>query len=148
MEEIAISESLIKTNQPIRSTCQCPKWKLMNSQCVIKGRVPTDQLIKRHICFILSSSLTLLSFPSGVAILWTPHFSSCVFNSMTSSIFIWKWFYLLKKWVGVATYFCFIFKRVNKIRKKTLSVTPYFGKSGLWKTGSDSRVRLLVGKVR
>ena len=33
-------------------------------------------------------------------------------------------FYWLKKWLGVATYFCFIFKGVNKIRKKTLSVTP------------------------
>ena len=41
--------------------------------------------------------------------------------------FIWKMiFYLfIRKWLGVATYFCFIFKRVNKIRKKTLSVTPY-----------------------
>ena len=27
--------------------------------------------------------------------------------------------------------FIFIFKRINKIRKKTLSVTPYFGKGGL-----------------
>ena len=44
-------------------------------------------------------------------------------------------FYLLKKiWFGVATYICFIFKRVNKIKKKTLSVTPYFEKGGLWKT--------------
>ena len=37
-------------------------------------------------------------------------------------------FYLLRKCHGVATYFCFIFKRVNKIRKKTLSVTPYLKK--------------------
>ena len=27
--------------------------------------------------------------------------------------------------------FVLFFKRVNKIRKKTLSVTPYFGKGGL-----------------
>ena len=27
--------------------------------------------------------------------------------------------------------FILFFKRVNKIRKKTLSVTPYFGKGGL-----------------
>ena len=39
-----------------------------------------------------------------------------------------KWFNRLKKWLGVVTYFCFIFKRVNKIRKKTLSVTPYLEK--------------------
>ena len=53
-----------------------------------------------------------------------------------------------ENWLGVATYFCFIFKGVNKIRKKTLSVTPYFRKGGLWKTESGSRVRLLIGKVR
>ena len=57
-------------------------------------------------------------------------------------------FYWLRKWLGVATYFCFIFKGVNKIRKKTLSVTPYFGKGDLRKTGSGSGVRLLIGKVR
>ena len=57
-------------------------------------------------------------------------------------------FYLLRKWLGVATYFCFIFKRVNKIRKKTLSATPYFGKGDLRKTGSGSGVKLLTRKVR
>ena len=57
-------------------------------------------------------------------------------------------FTFIRKWLGVATYFCFIFKRINKIRKKTLSVTPCFGKGGLWKTGSGSRVKLLIGKVR
>ena len=56
--------------------------------------------------------------------------------------------FIKKKWLEVVTYFCFIFKRINKIRKKTLSVTPCFGKGGQWKTGSDSGVRLLVRKVR
>ena len=88
---------LNQDDQPTQSTCQCPKWKLKNSRCAIKRRVPTDQLIKRHICFILSSSLTLLYIPGGVTILWTLHFGSCIFHSMASSIFIWKWFYLLKK---------------------------------------------------
>ena len=32
---------------------------IKNSQCAIKRRVPIDQLIERHVCFILSSSLTL-----------------------------------------------------------------------------------------
>ena len=41
-----------------------------------------------------------------------------------------------------------LFLKGNKIRKKTLSATPYFGKGGLWKTGSGSGVRLLIGKVR
>ena len=69
-------------------------------------------------------------------------------HSMANSIFIWKMIYWLKKWLGVAIYFCFIFKRVNKIRKKTLSVTPYFGKGGMWKTGLGSGVGLLIGKVQ
>ena len=42
----------------------------------------------------------------------------------------------------------FYFKRVNKIRKKTLSVTPYFRKGGLRKIRSGSGIRLLIGKVR
>ena len=41
-----------------------------------------------------------------------------------------------------------LFLRVNKIRKKTLSVTPYFGKGDLRKTGSGSGVRLLIRNVR
>ena len=44
--------------------------------------------------------------------------------------------------------FLFLFKRVNKIRKKTLSATPYFGKGDLQETGSGPGVRLLIGKVR
>ena len=48
-----------QNNQPTWSTCQCPKWKLGNSRCAIKRWVPTDQLTKRHVCFTLSSSLTL-----------------------------------------------------------------------------------------
>ena len=43
--------------------------------------------------------------------------------------------------------FVLFLKRVNKIRKKTLSATLYFGKGDLRKTGSGSGVRLLIGKV-
>ena len=42
---------------------------------------------------------------------WTPHFWSCVFHSMTSLIFIlFGENLILEKRLGVATYFCFIFK--------------------------------------
>ena len=57
-----------------------------------------------------------------------PAFRLMRFHSMASLIFSWKMIYWLWKWLGVATYFCFIFKRVNKIRKKTLNVTPYLEK--------------------
>ena len=62
--------------------------------------------------------------------MWTPHFGSCVSHSIVSSIFIWKIDFLLIiwKWLGVATYFCFIFKRVNKIRKKNPKCDSLFRK--------------------
>ena len=41
----------------------------------------------------------------------------------------------------------FLKGKQNK-KEKTLSVTPYFGKGDLRKTGSGSGVRLLIGKVR
>ena len=85
-----------------------------------------------------------------VAYLWTPHFGSMRFPLDDELNFCFRKndLYWLRKWLGVAIYFCFIFKRVNKIRKKTLNATPYFGKGDLRKTGSGSRVRLLIGKVR
>ena len=55
--------------------------------------------------------------------------------------------FIKKNWLEVATYFCFIFKKENKIRKKTLSVTPYFGKGSLWKTELGLGVKLLIRKV-
>ena len=44
--------------------------------------------------------------------------------------------------------FIFIFLRVNKIRKKTLSVTPHLENGVCEKPNQGSRVRLLVGNVR
>ena len=58
-------------------------------------------------------------------------------NGELDFLFSKNWFLFVRKWLGVATYFCFIFKRVNKIRKKTLGVTPYFGKG--WST--KNRIR-------
>ena len=60
--------------------------------------------------------------------------AQCVSHSMASSIFIWKIdFYSIKKMTWSRHLFLFYFKRVNKIRKKTLSATPYFGKGDLRK---------------
>ena len=63
------------------------------------------------------------------------HFVDPVFRLMRFPLngeldFYLKMILFIKKkiWLGVTTYFCFIFKRVNKIRKKTLSVTPYLEK--------------------
>ena len=55
--------------------------------------------------------------------MWTPHFDLLdAFPTRWRARFLfnlkndfYSWF---EKWLGVATYFCFIFKRVNKIRKK------------------------------
>ena len=44
---------------------------------------------------------------------------------------------IFRKRLGVATYFCFIFfKMENKIRKKNPKCDSLFGKVGLWKTES------------
>ena len=59
-----------------------------------------------------------------------------------------KIIYFLENDLESPLIFVLFFKRVKKIRNKTLSVTPYFGKGGLWKTGSGSGVRLLIEKVR
>ena len=57
--KITVSESPIKIIDQSNQSCQCPKWKLGNPQCAIKKWVSTNRLIKSHLCFILSSSLTL-----------------------------------------------------------------------------------------
>ena len=45
-------------------------------------------------------------------------------HSMANLLFIWKIFIFLRKWLGATAYFV-LFYMENKIRKKTLSVTPY-----------------------
>ena len=64
--------------------------------------------------------------------------------------FISKIILFIRKWLGVTTYFCFIFKRVNKIRKKTLSVTPYYWKRWFVKNriGFGSHVTHREGMVK
>ena len=101
--------------------------------CYVLGHMSIDMMIILYICCIcVDPAFRLMRFPFD---------GELDFNLKND-------FYWLRKWLGVATYFCFIFKRVNKIRKKTLSTTLYFGKGDLRKTGSGSGVRLLVGKVR
>ena len=48
-------------------------------------------------------------------ILWIPHFCSMRSHSMAKLAFYFlKMIYWLRKWLGVATYFCFIFKGKTK----------------------------------
>ena len=61
-----------------------------------------------------------------------PKFLLMRFHSMANSLFI------LTR---------FIFLRENKIRKKTLSVTPYLEKMVYEKPNRGSRVKLLIRKV-
>ena len=69
---------------------------------------------------------------------------------MASSIFISKNDLLLirKNDLESPLIFVLFLKGKQNKKEKTLSVTPYFGKCGLWKTGSSSGVKLLIGKVR
>ena len=85
---------------------------------------------------------------------WSRHFVDPAFQLIHFSIdgeldfYFEKWFYSLRKMIWSRHLFLSYFKRVNKIRKKTLSVTPYFIKGDLWKIGSSSGVGLLIEKVQ
>ena len=85
---------------------------IKNSQCAIKRQVLADRLIKCHVCFILSSSLTLYRSPVESPFCGPRISAQCVSHSMAKLDFWFeKWFlFIKKKWLGVATYFCFIFK--------------------------------------
>ena len=64
--------------------------------------------------------------------------------------FIWKidFYWLFENDLESSLIFVLFLKGKQNKKEKTLSVTPCFGKGGLWKTGSGSGVRLLIGKVR
>ena len=67
-----------------------------------------------------------LKIPSGVAILWTPYFARCIPTWRRNSLFILFGENLIfRKRLWVATYFCFIFKGKNKIRKKNLKCNSW-----------------------
>ena len=116
-------------------------WLVLKTSALLFGNWKKNVRKKTRVQWILKN-------PSPM---WTPHFGSTrfLFDGELDFYFRKNDLYWLKKWLGVATYFCFIFKRVNKIRKKTLSVTPGFGQGDLRKkTGSGSGVKLLIGKIR
>ena len=61
-----------------------------------------------------------------------PVFRLMRFHSMVTSILFEKLIlFIIKDDLESPLIFVLFFKRVNKIRKKTLSVTLYFGKGGL-----------------
>ena len=66
-------------------------------------------------------------------------------------LLFWKWiFYWLRKWLGIATYFCFIFKRVNKIKKKNPKCDSLFWKrwSAKNRIGFGGQVTYREGTVK
>ena len=50
-----------------------------------------------------------------------------------------KWFYLLKKWIGVATYFCFIFKKGKQNKKENPKCDSLFWKRWYMKNRIELR---------
>ena len=140
-KKVAIIGSLIKTNESSQATCQ--EFSMHNQDMSTQWSThQTPGLLHLKFKFDLLWSPVESPF-CGPRILYK------AISTWWRARFLFKMILFIKKiWLGVATYFCFIFKRVNKIRKKTLSATPYFGKSGLWKNGSGSGVRLLIRKVR
>ena len=89
-----------------------------------------------------------LNFPSGITILWTRVFHLCSHsNNETCFSFICEIWCLQKKNLELPL-ILFIFKRENKIRKKTL-YDSLFGKDMLAKTefGSEGQVTYWEGTV-
>ena len=97
--------------------------------------------------FILKNTFWVIKLKQSrvflVVVLWTPYF-----GSMRLPLDGELDFYLLENDLESLLIFVLFFKRVNKIRKKNPKCDSLFGKGGLRKTGSSSRVRLLIGKVR
>ena len=58
--------------------------------------------------------------------------------------------FYFEKWLGVVIYFCFIFKRVNKIRKKNPKCDSLFWKrqSAKNRIGFESQVTYREGTVK
>ena len=77
-----------------------------------------------------------------------PAFHLMRFHSMASSIFILKMiFVFLENDLELPLIFV-LFLKGKQNKKENLKCDSLFLESGLRKTGSGSRVRLLVGKVR
>ena len=85
-------------------------WTL-NHKKKHKEKVSINRLIKRHICFNLSSSLTLKTSPTESPFCGPHSFARCVPTRWQTRFFIYfvkKWF--LEKILGVAAYFNFFLK--------------------------------------
>ena len=97
-----------------------------------KEKVSINQLIKRHICLKLSSSLTLKKIPSGVAILWTSQFSLIRSHSMTRLAFcLFGEKYDFYKRLGVITYLFLFFFKGKQNKKENPKCDFSFGKDSL-----------------
>ena len=106
-------------------------------------------LLRINIAFALGSEIASLCRSKLYQYMCEPCIlAQCVPTWWQNSFLFEKWFYLLENDLKSPLIFVLFLKRVNKIRKKTLSVTPYFGKGGPWETGLGSGVRLLIEKVR
>ena len=70
----------------------------------------------------------------------------CIYRMRSHSMTILVFY--LKIVFGITTYFCFIFKGKNKIRKKNPKCDFFKGKTSLSKTESGPEIRLSIGKVR
>ena len=110
----AQKESLYQNPQSRRSTNMI---NMSMSQVKAQGLSMCNQKTSTHWSTHQTSHLLHLKFKLDSLILpqWSRHFVDPAFqlmrfHSMASSIFIWKMIYLLRKWLGVATYYCFIFK--------------------------------------
>ena len=70
------------------------------------------------------------------------------FHSMASSIFILKMIFVFLENDLELPFFFVLFLKGKQNKKENPKCDSLFLESGLRKTGSGSRVRLLVGKVR
>ena len=96
----------------------------------------------------LKFKLDPLNLPSGVAILWAPHFARCVPTWWRNSLFyLFSENLIFRKRLGVTTYFYFIFEGKNKIRKKNPKCDSWRKKQVYEKLSLGSGIRLLIGKV-
>ena len=146
-------------NQSSKSVCPCPKWIQYLSMHPMTSRTLNTQSRDKYPLTDQSNatfaSIYVQAWPSSRP-QRSRHFVDPAFRLMRFLLdgeldfYFEKLIYWLRKWLGVATYFCFIFKGVNKIRKKTLGVTPCFGNG--WSTknriGFGGQVTYREGTVK
>ena len=97
-----------------------------------KGKVFINRLIKCHICFNLSSSLTLYFSLMESSFCGPRIFAQCLHTRWRNSLLIYlvKILFFGKNLESPLIFVLFFFKQ-NKIRKKTINVTSYLEKTSL-----------------